>query len=33
VAKLPPANPNEHTVTLRVFDRYDNSATAKTVVR
>ena len=32
VAKLPPANPNEHTVTLRVFDRYDNSATAKTVV-
>jgi sugar lactone lactonase YvrE len=32
-AKLPPANPNEHTVTLRVFDRYDNSATAKTVVR
>jgi WD40 repeat protein len=33
VAKLPPANPNEHVVTLRVFDRYDNSATAKTVVR
>ncbi|HEY3989222.1 MAG TPA: hypothetical protein VGM02_07985 [Acidobacteriaceae bacterium] len=33
VAKLPPANPNEHAVTLRVFDRYDNSATAKTVVR
>jgi sugar lactone lactonase YvrE len=33
VANLPPANPNEHTVTLRVFDRYDNSATAKTVVR
>jgi hypothetical protein len=33
VAKLPPANPNEHTVTLRVFDRYDNSSTAKTVVR
>src|SRR6202046_2320368 len=33
VAKLPPANPNEHTVTLRVFDRYDNAATAKTVVR
>ena len=32
-AKLPPANPNEHVVTLRVFDRYDNSATAKTVVR
>lgn len=32
-ANLPPANPNEHTVTLRVFDRYDNSATAKTVVR
>jgi hypothetical protein len=33
VAKLPPANPNEHVVTLRVFDRYDNSVTAKTVVR
>lgn len=33
VAKLPPANPNEHVVTLRIFDRYDNSATAKTVVR
>ncbi|MFL6428186.1 MAG: hypothetical protein ACJ71S_08080 [Acidobacteriaceae bacterium] len=33
VAKLPPANPNEHTVTLRVVDRYDNSSTAKTVVR
>jgi WD40 repeat protein len=33
VAKLPPANPNEHVVTLRVVDRYDNSATAKTVVR
>jgi sugar lactone lactonase YvrE len=33
VAKLPPANPNEHTVSLRVFDRYDNSVTAKTVVR
>jgi WD40 repeat protein len=33
VAKLPPTNPNEHTVTLRVFDRYDNSASAKTVVR
>jgi WD40 repeat protein len=33
VAKLPPANPNEHTVTLRVVDRYDNSTTAKTVVR
>jgi sugar lactone lactonase YvrE len=33
VAKLPPANPNEHVVTLRVFDRYENSATAKTVVR
>jgi hypothetical protein len=33
VAKLPPANPNEHVVALRVFDRYDNSATAKTVVR
>lgn len=33
VAKLPPANPNEHVVTLRVFDRYDNSSTAKTVVR
>jgi hypothetical protein len=33
VANLPPANPNEHVVTLRVFDRYDNSATAKTVVR
>ena len=32
-AKLPPANPNEHVVTLRVFDRYDNSTTAKTVVR
>jgi hypothetical protein len=32
-ANLPPANPNEHTVTLRVFDRYENSATAKTVVR
>jgi hypothetical protein len=33
VAKLPPANPNEHVLSLRVFDRYDNSATAKTVVR
>ena len=33
IAKLPPANPHEHVVTLRVFDRYDNSATAKTVVR
>ena len=33
IAKLPPANPNEHVVTLRVFDRYDNSATAKAVVR
>jgi hypothetical protein len=33
VAKLPPANPNEHVVALRVFDRYENSATAKTVVR
>ncbi len=33
MAKLPPANPNEHVVTLRVFDRSDNSATAKTVVR
>jgi WD40 repeat protein len=33
VAKLPPADSNEHVVTLRVFDRYDNSATAKTVVR
>ncbi|MGA9716637.1 MAG: hypothetical protein WBQ79_00025, partial [Acidobacteriaceae bacterium] len=33
VAKLPPANPNEHVVALRVFDRYDNSVTAKTVVR
>jgi hypothetical protein len=33
IARLPPANPNEHVVTLRVFDRYDNSATAKTVVR
>ena len=32
-ANLPPANPNEQRVTLRVFDRYDNSATAKTVVR
>lgn len=33
VAKLPPANPGEHVVSLRVSDRYDNSATAKTVVR
>jgi sugar lactone lactonase YvrE len=33
VAKLPPANPNEHVVTLRVFDRYENSAISKTVVR
>jgi hypothetical protein len=33
VAKLPPANPNEHVVALRVFDRYENSATAKTVLR
>jgi sugar lactone lactonase YvrE len=33
VAKLPPANPNEHVVALRVYDRYDNSTTAKTVVR
>lgn len=32
IAKLPPANSNEHVVSLRVFDRYDNSATAKTVV-
>jgi WD40 repeat protein len=31
-ANLPPANPNQHTVALRVFDRYDNSATANTVV-
>jgi hypothetical protein len=33
VAKLPSANPGEHVVSLRVSDRYDNSATAKTVVR
>jgi hypothetical protein len=33
VAKLPAANPNEHVVSLRVSDRYDNSATAKTVAR
>lgn len=33
IAKLPPANPNEHVVTLRVFDRFENSATAKAVVR
>jgi hypothetical protein len=33
VAKLPPVNPGEHVVSLRVTDRYDNSATAKTVVR
>lgn len=32
-ARLPPANPNEHVVTLRVFDRYDNSTTTKTIVR
>jgi hypothetical protein len=33
VAKLPPADPAQHVVTLRIFDRYDNSATAKSVVR
>ena len=32
IARLPPADPTEHVVTLRVFNRYDNSATAKTVV-
>ncbi len=33
VAKLPPIDAAQHVVTLRVFDRYDNSATAKSVVR
>ena len=33
VAKLPLADPSEHVVALRVFDRYENSATANTVVR
>ena len=32
-ARLPPADPAQHVVTLRVFDRYENSATAKSVVR
>lgn len=32
IARLPPADPSEHVVTLRVFDRYDNSAAAKAVV-
>ncbi len=30
---LPAVNANEHVVTLRVYDRYDNSASAKAVVR
>ncbi|HEX3437413.1 MAG TPA: hypothetical protein VHT24_11655 [Pseudacidobacterium sp.] len=28
-----PANPSEHLITVRVYDRYDNVATAKAVVR
>jgi hypothetical protein len=31
--KLPPADPAEHVVTLRVYDRYENSVSSKAVVR
>ena len=30
---LPAANPSEHLVTVRVYDRFDNAAAAKAVVR
>jgi hypothetical protein len=30
--KLPPADPAEHVVTMRVYDRYENSVSAKTTV-
>lgn len=30
---LPSANPSEHLVTVRVYDRYDNAAAAKAVAR
>jgi hypothetical protein len=29
----PPADPNEHVIAIRVFDRYDNVVTVKAVVR
>jgi sugar lactone lactonase YvrE len=29
----PPANPTEHVITVRVYDRYENAAAAKAVVR
>jgi hypothetical protein len=33
IEKLPPADPAEHVVTLRVYDRYENSVSSKAVVR
>ncbi|MGI8770279.1 MAG: hypothetical protein ACR2JE_02470 [Acidobacteriaceae bacterium] len=33
VEKLPPADPAEHVVTLRVYDRYENVASSKTTVQ
>jgi hypothetical protein len=32
-AGLPPASPGEHVLTLRVYDRYDNTGLAKAVLR
>lgn len=29
----PPADPGEHVIAIRVFDRYDNAVTMKAVVR
>jgi WD40 repeat protein len=32
-APLPPTDPQEHILTVRVYDRYDNVSAAKTVIR
>ena len=30
---VPASNPSEHVITIRVYDRYENAAAAKAVVR